>query len=79
MYQNKAIIDSTGTAQENKGSAFVSTYCWSSTEFHKITAWALYFDSGGQSNDYKANTDRVRAVRAFLQFNHLLPRSCLKF
>src|SRR5690554_155349 len=64
MYQNKATIDA--TAGVNGGSGFASSYYWSSTEANNSTAWAQYFDNGGQFNFSKnTSSTRVRAVRAF--------------
>ncbi len=65
MYQNKATIDVTALA--NSGSAFVSTYYWSSSENRNYHggAWEQNFGSGHQNGLSKTNTGRVRAVRAF--------------
>src|SRR5690554_5516449 len=64
MYQNKATIDA--TAGVNGGSGFASDFYWSSTEANNSTAWAQYFDNGGQFNFSKnTSSTRVRAVRAF--------------
>ena len=63
MYQNKATIDATATA--NSGSGFASDYYWSSSEFYSNVAWYQYFLNGYQNNYYKSSTYRVRAVRAF--------------
>jgi len=63
MYQNKATIDSTATA--NSGSGFASAWYWSSTETNLNDAWGQNFGNGGQSFGGKHDTVRVRAVRAF--------------
>ncbi len=44
---------------------FAYNYYWSSSEVSAILAWNQYFGSGYQSNDYKVDVYRVRAVRAF--------------
>ena len=63
MYQNKATIDATATA--NSGSGFASAYYWSSSEENSNYAWNQTFYNGSQDIDYKFYSDRVRAVRAF--------------
>jgi len=70
MYQNKAAIDATATA--NGGQAFVGTIYWSSSEYSNYYAWLQDFSNGSQSflvgnqsNYDKNHTNRVRAVRAF--------------
>jgi hypothetical protein len=63
MYENKAMINSTATA--NSGSKFTNNFYWSSTEVGYSNAWVQYFDAGFQDNSNKTNTDFVRAVRAF--------------
>lgn len=63
MYQNKTTIDATAGA--NAGSGFASAFYWSSTEPNLTNAWSQAFGSGGQVNDDKDDTGRVRAVRAF--------------
>ena len=63
MYQNKATINTTATA--NGGSGFASAYYWSSTEDGSNYAWGQDFDDGYQDYDGKNGTYRVRAVRAF--------------
>lgn len=63
MYQNKATIDASATA--NGGDVFASDYYWSSTEYSNVFAWIQYFSSGHQTSNGKVNTYRVRAVRAF--------------
>ena len=40
-------------------------YYWSSTEYDNGAAWSQYFDGGSTSGGSKADTFRVRAVRAF--------------
>ena len=62
MYQNKAVIDATATA--NGGAAFVEPY-WSSKEFDNTFMWRQDFTSGIQSVTGKSATFDVRAVRAF--------------
>jgi subtilisin-like proprotein convertase family protein len=63
MYQNKATIDATATA--NGGSSFASAYYWSSSESANFGAWGQSFGNGGQGFNGKDGADRVRAVRAF--------------
>ena len=63
MYQNRATINSTATA--NSGSNFTINYYWSSTEFDNNYAWYQYFDNGYQYNFNKDYRFFVRAVRAF--------------
>ena len=64
MYQNKAIIDATATA--NGGSSFESLYYWSSTEISDSKAWIQTFSSGIQKNGNKSfSSSKVRAIRAF--------------
>jgi hypothetical protein len=64
MYQNKATINSTATA--NSGSNLqTSDYYWSSTEGANNFAWVQSFYNGYQSFNFKDLTDYVRAVRAF--------------
>jgi len=63
MYQNKAAINATATA--NGGAAFVSTYYWSSTETNSHLAWGQNVGDGYQNVSNKSNPDRVRAVQAF--------------
>jgi len=63
MYQNKATIDATATA--NGGSSFASVYYWSSTELNNGIAWFQYFDDGSQGGSLKDGTGYVRAIRAF--------------
>jgi hypothetical protein len=63
MYQNKATIDATATA--NGGSAFTSDNYWSSTECDSYGAWGQSFSGGGQVNFPKVNALMVRAIRAF--------------
>jgi len=63
MYQNKAIIDATATA--NGGTAFVSYIYWSSSEHNDLEAWIQNFDNGNQSVYNKNTYYYVRAVRAF--------------
>ncbi len=63
MYQNKATINTTATA--NSGADFSNIYYWSSTEYDSDRAWLQYFANGGQYDNVKGNTNNVRAVRAF--------------
>jgi len=44
---------------------FADGYYWSSSEHVASHACSQFFGSGSQSSDYKNNTYRVRAVRAF--------------
>jgi len=44
---------------------FASDWYWSSSEDSRFNAWTQGFGSGGQLSEGKANTRRVRAVRAF--------------
>ena len=65
MYDNKATINTTATA--NSGSSFASAYYWSSTEYGNYLAWKQIFAYGNQYPNFhgKYYTYRVRAVRAF--------------
>jgi hypothetical protein len=64
MYQNKAIIDATATA--NGGSNFASAFYWSSTEFAVNLAFVQDFTNNTQNLQVKFTDDyRVRAIRAF--------------
>ena len=64
MYQNKATINATATA--NGGSSFVdSGFYWSSTEVDNGDVWFQGFNDGFQLNVSKGNFELVRAVRAF--------------
>jgi len=63
MYQNRAAINATATA--NGGSIFASASYWSSTEDGNNYAWRQGFVNGVMASNYKYITDRVRAVRAF--------------
>jgi len=63
MYQNKAVIDVTATA--NGGSAIATTYYWSSTEFNGDYAFLQDFSDGFQYISEKPYGYYVRAVRAF--------------
>jgi hypothetical protein len=52
------------TAFQSTGSEpFVNANHWSSTEDSSTNAWRLNFDLGGQSNNTKGATNRVRAFR----------------
>jgi hypothetical protein len=44
---------------------FAGTWYWSSSEYNASRAWSQSFFYGGQSNSFKNDTVRVRAVRAF--------------
>jgi hypothetical protein len=64
MYQNKATINTTATA--NGGSNFTDDIYWSSTENDSYRAWIQYFNDSNQYYYYKSLTDNsVRAVRVF--------------
>ena len=64
MYMNKAAIDATAIA--NGGSAFASSYYWSSSEFNNLTsAWYQHFNNFYQNYFSKSYPTNVRAVRAF--------------
>jgi len=63
MYQSKDAINT--TAGNNSGSAFASTSYWSSTEVSFSAAQTIEFTGGTSSAQSKANTNGVRAVRAF--------------
>jgi len=45
--------------------AFLTTYYWSSSQVSADGTWSQGFSDGIQYYDYKGNTNRVRAVRAF--------------
>ena len=69
MYQNSETINTAATA--NGGTAFASGVYWSSNESDSYSAWGQNFGNGMQANydkargGHKANSYRVRAVRAF--------------
>ncbi len=63
MYTNKAAINTTAIA--NRGSAFVNSYYWSSSEYGNNFAWAQSFYYDNQNVSIKNNSSRVRAIRAF--------------
>lgn len=63
MYENKAIINKTATA--NGGSAFGSIFYWSSTEVDLSFATVINITNGVVLMGTKGNTFAVRAVRAF--------------
>jgi hypothetical protein len=63
MYQNKATIDSTATA--NGGSSFASHVYWSSKEVDSEHAWMQGFVTGGQFYNPKYYPGKVRAIRVF--------------
>jgi hypothetical protein len=63
MYENKAAINATATA--NGGSAFASDYYWSSSENFYGDAMKLSLSTGEKSGNSKSWSFRVRAVRAF--------------
>jgi len=59
FHANKGLNDAGATLLSNTAS------CWSSTEYSASIAFIFNFNLGNTSNDYKANTYSVRAVRAF--------------
>lgn len=63
MYENKAAINATATA--NGGSAFASDHYWSSSENFYGDAMKLSLSTGEKSSHTKSGSFRVRAVRAF--------------
>ena len=63
MFQNKAIINATATA--NGGDDFTTDFYWNSTELDNGTAWGESFNIGLQGNIIKSSLNRVRSVRAF--------------
>jgi hypothetical protein len=64
MYQNKATINTTATA--NGGSNFTDNLYWSSTEIDVNVAWNQFFFNGFQGyNGKNVANNSVRAVRAF--------------
>jgi len=64
MYQNKATINATATA--NGGSVFTNYIYWSSTEHSTYASWGQNFDIGTQNAELdKLNANPVRAIRAF--------------
>ncbi len=63
MYQNKATIDATATA--NSGAAFTVNIYWTSTEDDSGNAKVQYFNTGNQIHDRKSSINYVRAIRAF--------------
>jgi hypothetical protein len=65
MYENRAIINATSTA--NGGQTFLSTSYWSSTEHNEYysDAWTINFADGTENRQMKENVYRVRAVRRF--------------
>jgi hypothetical protein len=63
MYLNKEAINT--TASLYGGSNFANNFYWSSTEYSQTNAKRQRLDNGFQNNTIKANTHRVRAVRAF--------------
>ena len=65
MSQNRAIIDSTATA--NGGSNFTTDIYWSSSQYNADIAYVAVFSSGLPSLSYKNNPKGVRAVRTFTQ------------
>ncbi|MCF7987825.1 MAG: DUF1566 domain-containing protein [Methylovulum sp.] len=54
LYEQKTVVG-----------GFADTFYWSATESASGLAWTQDFNSGNQSNPNKANSYRVRAVRAF--------------
>ena len=65
MYTNKATINTTASANGGSNFSTNSNYYWSSTEYDNSFAWRQNFNGGTQYNDYKEDTNNVRAVRAF--------------
>ncbi|MBN1183875.1 MAG: DUF1566 domain-containing protein [Bacteroidales bacterium] len=63
MYENRTIINE--TAIENHGSAFTSSYYWSSTELNENAVWVLNLMTNSRINVGKASHAKVRAVRVF--------------
>ncbi len=64
LYQNKATIDATATA--NGGSFFATSFYWSSTDYDQFSAWEQRFSDGVQYYNNKVNNfESIRAVRAF--------------
>ena len=63
MYQNKAAIDATATA--NGGANFINDDYWSSTEYNVSAPWLQDFANGQEDATSKSLTFGVRAVRAF--------------
>ena len=55
MYANRTMIG-----------GFSDFWNWSSTEYNNMGAGTQHFGSGGQGNNYKFDSCRVRAVRSFL-------------
>jgi len=67
IYQNKAVINTTATA--NGGVNFSTDRYWSSSEtigtYSKFSAWSQAFSDGYQTESDKSDIKKVRAVRAF--------------
>jgi hypothetical protein len=63
MYQSKASINSTATA--NGGTSLNVGPYWSSTEFSSSSAISTYFDDGTSGGESKQTSRLVRAIRAF--------------
>lgn len=63
MYQNKATINATATA--NGGVVFNFYYYWSSNEYDDSNAWVQGFGNGNQDPSGKTYSYVVRAIRAF--------------
>ena len=65
MYQNKATIDETATA--NGGSSFSNTFYWSSTiyPYNNAYAYGKHFNGANMYNAGRQYTHSVRAVRKF--------------
>lgn len=63
MYQNKATIDATATA--NSGAAFTADDYWSSKEYNDMWARYLVFSNGGHGYNSKTMLYRIRAIRDF--------------
>jgi len=68
MYQNKAAIDARATTTSvggSAGTAFTSSWYWSSTEITSSQVWMQYFVNGTQQNHNKSITHTIRAIRKF--------------
>jgi hypothetical protein len=63
MYQNKATINATATA--NGGSDFTTNPYWSSTEYDENAACYQIFSTGSQSYTNKSSGLLVRPIRSF--------------
>lgn len=63
LFQQKAMIDSTATA--NGGRGLATEWYWSSSEDFNFFACGQFFGDDDQGNFSKDLVNRVRAVRAF--------------